>query len=230
MPYYLISELGILFCFIVFLGVIVWKLSGWKTKIDVTMTEQIPELKKRVKEGFEEINNRFEEINNRFEEINNRFEEINNRFEEINNRFEQVTRRFEDVARRFEQVTTRIDNLSRRIDFLSLPKTTEAQSPIKLNDLGKKISTEHEVRKWVESAHGQSLIEELVKSGVEEEYEIFENCYNYVRNLDETDGDFRRKTSAAAYNSGTSQPEVLKVYQIELRDWVLKRLNQAPSP
>ncbi|MCY4260091.1 MAG: hypothetical protein OXC91_07490 [Rhodobacteraceae bacterium] len=58
------------------------------------------------------------------------------------------------------------------------------------------------------------------------EFEIFGHCGDYVNSLAESDEDFNRMTIAGAYNNGTSQAEVLKVYQIELRDWILNQLNE----
>ncbi|MCY4261655.1 MAG: hypothetical protein OXC91_15535 [Rhodobacteraceae bacterium] len=103
--------------------------------------------------------------------------------------------------------------------FLRLPppQTAISQSPVQLTDFGRKISAELDMSSWLDTH--QSNVVGITKG--KEEFEIFEECVAYVRDLEESDDIFKRMISSAAYNFGTEPDQIRKIYQIELRDCIL---------
>jgi len=100
--YVVVRDLGALIA----LSVLIWKISGWKEKVNIAISKEIPDFKKDVKRGFRDMR--------------------------------------------------------KRIDGLYLPRTTEAQSPLRLNGFGEKISEKLEVKEWLEAPpdkHGARLMD-----------------------------------------------------------------------
>lgn len=67
-----------------------------------------------------------------------------------------------------------------------------------------------------------SLIDEAVGK---EEFEVFDLCRKLVEKCAAEDSGFGRNVQATAYQHGTDEEQVLKVYQVELRDRVLFLLD-----
>ena len=108
--------------------------------------------------------------------------------------------------------------------FPSNPFTTD--SPIRLNDLGKTISSELDASDWAKG-EAESLIDEVRGK---QPFEIQDYCFEYVngrRYLNSEDRIYRAQDSA--YNHGLELGQVLRVVGIELRDALLKTLN-LPAP
>ena len=101
--------------------------------------------------------------------------------------------------------------------------TVEARSPIQLTEFGREISSTSSVNNWART-HAPSLQANVAGK---EEFEVFDICVSYVDGLFETDADFQRTVKATAYQHGTEAGNVLKVYQVELRDVLLQ---DDPSP
>ncbi|MCY4345602.1 MAG: hypothetical protein OXC17_02255 [Aestuariivita sp.] len=109
--------------------------------------------------------------------------------------------------------------------FLRLPPpaTAVSLSPLQLTDLGKKISKKLQMSSWLD-AHEFLIEDQLIDK--EEDFEIFEQCGLYVKNLETSDEDFRRVLSLTAYNHGLKVEQIRIIYQIELRDRIISKRSR----
>lgn len=115
-------------------------------------------------------------------------------------------------------------DIKRILERPGLRDTVEAHSPIQLTDFGREISSTGSVNKWAR-AHAPNLQANVARK---EEFEVFEMCVSYVDGLFDTDANFQRIVKATAYQHGTEAVNVLKVYQVELRDALLQG-NRPPT-
>lgn len=123
---------------------------------------------------------------------------------------------------RIEKAITTIQNDIKGILRALPPKPIETDSPIRLNDLGRKISSELDAANWAENKV-DDLIEDLRDK---QPYEIQEYCFEYVTGKGFVDSDDRlRQVNDSAYNHGLDVGQVLRVVGVELRDVILKRLG-----
>ena len=106
------------------------------------------------------------------------------------------------------------------MDRLPRP-TSSAHSPVQLTDFGKLIRDTQGVTEWA-SKEALSLVD---ASRGKEEFEIYEACIDRVSAEFAKDAEFTRTVKSVAYKMGTSSSNVLPVYQIELRDQILKLLS-----
>ena len=93
----------------------------------------------------------------------------------------------------------------------------KASSPITLTEFGEEISSAVSANEW---AYVQAPELAIFAAG-KEEFEVFELCVEHIQSLFSSDSDFQRTVRAAAYQHGTEAEQVLKVYQVVLRDRVL---------
>ena len=131
------------------------------------------------------------------------------------------------------RVDTRLDTLSemlqkgldevradikRILDGPTLRNTVAADSPIQLTDFGREISAATSANEWAR-INVPSL---KADAAGKEEFDVFELCVSYVDNLFAHDADFQRIVRATAYQHGIEPEQVLRVYQVELRDRLLE--------
>ncbi len=128
-----------------------------------------------------------------------------------------------DVKKSLEVVQ---DDIKKILGRLPEQKTTQSSSPIKLTDLGKDVSKHVDADIWV----ANNFSEVFDKAKGKEEFEIFEICKEHVNRSFAEREEFARIVKSAAYNFGIEEEQVLAVYQIELRDYVIGRLNNAQQP
>ena len=115
------------------------------------------------------------------------------------------------------EVREKLDKIMER-----LPRpTSSAHSPVQLTDFGKLIRDNHGVAEWA-SKEALSLVD---ASKGKEEFEIYEACIDHVSAEFAKDAEFTRTVKSVAYKVGTPSSNVLPVYQIELRDQILKLLS-----
>ena len=144
---------------------------------------------------------------------------------------------FFKFARWTSHVDTRLDTLTDAVQTMQnglaevradikkilerpVPRTTvDPHSPIQLNDFGREVSTTGSVNEWART-NAPNLEADAVGK---EEFEVFDLCVSYVESLFEGDTDFHRIVRATAYQHGTEPEQILKVYQVELRDRLLPR-------
>ena len=129
-----------------------------------------------------------------------------------------------------------IKEMRRKIDDillrLPLPKTLEANSPITLSDLGKKVADEIHVDNWVDE-----YVEE-VRARIGDgptPYSIQDACFQYTENelmrkLAENGPPERKENiEMSAYQNGIEVPSILRVVGVKLRDKILRDLDmEAP--
>ena len=102
-----------------------------------------------------------------------------------------------------------------------LSPAVAGHSPVQLTNFGRTISEAASATEWA-TTEAPSLVE-AVKS--KEEFEIYEACIDYVSSKFADDSEFKRSVKENAYKIGTDSDNVLAVYQVELRDQVLRLLS-----
>lgn len=115
-------------------------------------------------------------------------------------------------------------NINRIFERLPVPQLVKTSSPVTLTERGAEVSKTVQSKAWsdkhaphlVDGAHGK------------EEFEIFDLCVDYVRQQFQEDADLQRAVRAGAYEYGANEREVLKVYEVELRDAVLGLVGVGP--
>lgn len=106
---------------------------------------------------------------------------------------------------------------------LSTTPTATAASPIQLTEFGQQISRELDVKAWA-GAQAHAL---LGRSRRLLEHEIYDLCIDHVQSRIDDDATFRDALRANAYQHGIDAAQVQRVYVIELRDEILRRLDPA---
>ena len=164
-------------------GVVIWKVSAWKTTVD-NERSTVPKSIKRLEDALSSF---------------------------------------------MVEIRQDIKNI-----FLRLPPpTTQADSPIKLSELGDRVAGEIQVDNWVD----EYVAEVRARIGDNPTpYSIQDTCFQYAENelmkkLAEN-GPPERKESIemSAYQNGIDLPAVLKVVGIKLRDQLLRNFNmQVPE-
>ena len=111
------------------------------------------------------------------------------------------------------------DKFERILERLHPTQTVRPGSPLQLTELGEEISGSFNVKQWAQ-IEARKLIANI---GDKEAFEIFEMCIAHVKTLlEEADGDLEKRLRTAAYDHGINTEEVRKVYEVELRDAVIK--------
>ncbi|WP_420462922.1 hypothetical protein [Candidatus Palauibacter sp.] len=103
------------------------------------------------------------------------------------------------------------------------PNPLSRESPLRLNDLGKTISTEIEGAAWADRIAG--TMEEWVES--KDAYEIQEYCFEYAAEFKYSDEE-RRTIRKSAYKNGLRVEQVHRVLAIELRNKLLALASLDP--
>ena len=118
----------------------------------------------------------------------------------------------------FKEFMTEVrDDIKEILSRLS-PPPVAGQSPVQLTDFGKEISEAVSAAEWARNEAAK-----LVDSAKgKEEFEIFEACMDHVSEAFAEDSEFEKSVKSGAYEIGTDSDSVLKVYQVELRDQILK--------
>ena len=107
------------------------------------------------------------------------------------------------------------------------PVAVVSESPLRLTDLGKQISTELNAGEWATQL-ANTVIDQLQGK---QPFEIQEFCFDYVTS-EKFMGSQERKNQVqnSAYSHGLEVDQIQRVFGIELRDVILKRLGlQAPD-
>ena len=129
---------------------------------------------------------------------------------------EKVEQFMTEIRGELAQVKGDIKNL-----FLRLPvDTVGTNSPRVLTDFGKEVSKLTDADKWG-SDHSQNLANEIEGK---EEFEIELLAIQYVKEQYENSEAFRRIVQKCAYGKGINTDKVNAVFEIELRDALLKKI------
>lgn len=102
------------------------------------------------------------------------------------------------------------------------PSPVGSNSPIQLTDFGKSISDTISAVDWAKD-EASKLIDQ---ANGKEEFEIFELCVSHIDNIFNNNSDFNKSVKENAYKIGTSSENVLKVYEVVLRDQLLNNLHK----
>jgi len=108
-------------------------------------------------------------------------------------------------------------DIKKILERLPPPRVVEEKSPVQLTDFGKVISETGLAKRWARD--NAPNLKDNVKG--KEEFEIYDICGKYVRQLFDDDEGFQHLVKATAYQHGTNPKDALKVYQVELRDILL---------
>ncbi len=113
------------------------------------------------------------------------------------------------------------DDIKKILGRLPEQKTTQSSNPIKLTYFGRDVSEHVHADVWVTENYAQVFDRAKGK----EEFEIFEICKEHVNLCFTEIAEFARTVKSTSYNYGIEDDQVLIVYQIELRDYVIGKLN-----
>ena len=118
-----------------------------------------------------------------------------------------------------------IRNDIRRI-FRALPsEAVTGKGPVQLTEFGKRIAESVNSSEWA-----KEQATDLVSSAKDmPEYEVFDLCVDRASKFADEDPDFITLLRKGAYECGTSSIEVIKVFNVELRDAVLNLLELEPK-
>ena len=104
-----------------------------------------------------------------------------------------------------------------------LPETAvSSKSPVSLTDFGKNISNQLEVARWAVD----HAVELQVQARGKEEYQIYDMCVDYVGKQIDRDENLKETMRAGAYQLGTDLENIRKVYEVELRDELLRQIKE----
>ena len=127
-----------------------------------------------------------------------------------------------DIGNKVGEIGKKVDKLLKR-----LPEpTTASESPRKLTEFGAKISREINGYDWAERT-ARELISGRVKD--KEPYQVEELSVQTVEQSLDADPALKSSVLTTAYENGISKKEVLHVLEVELRDELLRLLNQGPT-
>ena len=113
-------------------------------------------------------------------------------------------------------------DIKKLLERSSPPPPVHASSPVSLTESGEKISSGLSVRGWA-ADEAPRLVEE---ARGKQEFEIFELCVSHVTARLKVDEDLLKVVRAGAYEYGTEPEQIRKVYEVELRDEVLKLIGK----
>ena len=98
-----------------------------------------------------------------------------------------------------------------------LSPALEGSSPIRLTDLGRRVSEKLELSSWASQEAARFREYTAGKSA----YDIQEFCFDYVRNEFKPDTDQEAAIKECAFQNGIDTQSVLDVLAVELRDVLL---------
>lgn len=104
------------------------------------------------------------------------------------------------------------------------PKTIDRNSPLQLNDLGKRVASAMAAEHWAANEYKQLLAQ---VQGIYEFHQLDRIARQYVdTNLTDS---WQEQMRWAAYEFGISQHDVLAVLHIVLRDELIRRAQPLPT-
>ncbi len=125
-----------------------------------------------------------------------------------------------------EEIRTNIKSIQEDIKkiFHLIPAVISSESPLKLTDLGRSISSDVNADKWAaEKAVG--LVDKFLDK---HPYEIQEFCFEFVEEESNYSPEMISKMKMSSYNHGIEMKHVKRALAVELRDVLLKKLNLDP--
>ena len=105
---------------------------------------------------------------------------------------------------------------------LSPTPTATSTSPIRLTDFGKEISRELDVKAWA-TIRAESLLDQ---ARGKQEHDVYDLCIEHVQAQSDKDEALRNTIRTSAYQHGIDAAQVQRVYVIELRDELLRKIKE----
>ena len=124
-----------------------------------------------------------------------------------------------EIRKDIDEIRTKIERIFDRLPPIP-PLSTS--SPIHLTELGDTISAEVGGKEWAE-AKSVGLVERYRGLSA---YEIQEKCFAYAKRAGVLDDEMQGRVLNSAYKHGQGRDNVLDVLGVELRDIVLRKLQQ----
>ena len=103
------------------------------------------------------------------------------------------------------------------LNRLPQPSPLSSASPLRLNDLGEKVSSQAGGKDWAVD-HAEDVRKDTAGMSP---YDIQEHCFEYVKDESRFDAEQMEKIKAAAFKNGMKTDMVLRVLAVELRDQLL---------
>ena len=157
--------------------------------------------------------------------VNSVLEQLGKSMKVVTTDLKSLTESMNEVKNEQKSLRKPVSKVENDIARIQLHSTTlplvETNSPLRLTEHGKKYSVDQSVKDWAEG-HAMHLVEEAAGNP---EFKIFEMCVAYVSDQFGEDSDFNEKIRASAYESGYEVGHLIKVYDVELRDAVLSKLD-----
>ena len=126
------------------------------------------------------------------------------------------------TTKRLEEILQKIDRIFERLP----PVSVSTGSPLRLTELGRKISDALDAPKWLEPM--EARLQEKV--GDKSAYEIQTFCFDYIHNAFEPNPTQDAEIKECAYENGIEVKGVLDVLAVELRDKLLGARAPPPTP
>ena len=129
---------------------------------------------------------------------------------------------FKDAVGEIKEAVDKIRDTTNSVLHELTSKTLAPGSPLEPNELGKKVS----------EAIGVPSIVKGLAAGLSEKaegkhpYDIQELCFNFVRDDYEPSDEVEKNIKEFAYKNGISRADVMDVLAVELRDEILRLIEQ----
>lgn len=138
-----------------------------------------------------------------------------------------------EVKEQLQTINDRLWDISGDITLLkadvSILKTqqkiTQTNSPISLTELGQKVSEEIDAREFAKE-EAKRLIDQIPSKSP---YTVQEFAFDYIKKLEPQD-ELLLKLENSAFNNGITLPMVKEALAVELRDALLKMINEQSGP
>ena len=130
--------------------------------------------------------------------------------------FDKVEKHMASVNSSLEEIRADIKNIFRR---LGSGQVVDSNSPIRLTELGQKISAELWIRDWARQTADGLLTEAKGKK----EFEIYDICTQYVNDEFQPNDEQKKKIREVSYNHAIEPKKVMTIFKVELRDELLRR-------
>ena len=128
---------------------------------------------------------------------------------------------FKEAVGEIKEAVAKIQDEINRFLHEMTSKTLTPGSPLKPNDLGKKVS---------DSIDAPSIAKGLApglraRADGKHQYDIQELCFDFIRDEYKPVEDIDKKIKQCAYENGISRADVMDVLAVELRDEVLQLME-----
>ena len=135
----------------------------------------------------------------------------------VNAKIESFEKFAKDIREELKEIRDDVKKIFERLPA----KATASLSPVRLTDLGKKVSKEIKASNWVEKVIHLAIPQVKGK----DHYDIQEFCFEYVEQESVLTEKMNERVKFSAYDNGIEKRQVLRVLAIELRDALFEQLK-----